>query len=188
MPLLQRPSTPKKVRFGGRECPHFNPEFATPPGPRVAPHGKMDNLKKAPCKERTTFLAGARNPEIPGGGILRHREAEDRRPPGDEVEPERKAESAELGPTAGCLPGADSRATQQALLSARWKCWVAEPHLTKMCDSTPQACEHNVQHVASNVAGEFWCRPVFDKRFSLAGFAQQSNRQLFTKKQSRAAC
>ena len=88
------PSTPKKVRFGGRECRHFNPEFATPPGPRVAPHGKMDNLRKAPCKERTTFSAGARNPETPGGGILRHREAEDRRPPADVVEPEGKAESA----------------------------------------------------------------------------------------------
>ena len=69
----------------------------------------------------------------------------------------------------------------RGLLSARWKCWVAEAHLIKMYDSTPQACEHNVQHVASDVAGEFWCRPVFDKRFSLAGFAQQSNRQLFTK-------
>ena len=149
------PSTPKKVRFGGRERRHFNPQFATSPGRRVSPHGKMDNLRKAPCKEWTAFLAGARNPEFQRGGILRHREAEDRRPPGDEVEPERKAESAELGPTAGCLPEADSRATQQALLSARWKCWVAEAHLTKMCDSTPQACVHNVQQVRLNVADEF---------------------------------
>ena len=123
--VITPPSTPKKVRFGGRECRHFNPEFATPPGPRVAPHGKMDNSRKAPCKERTTFLAGARNPEIPGGGILRHREAEDRRPPGDMVEPEGKAGGANIGPAAGCLPVADSSATQQALLlrSASTKGW-----------------------------------------------------------------
>ena len=63
------PSTPEKMRFGRRECRPFKPEFATSPGPRVAPHGKMDNSRKAPCKERTTFLAGARNPEIPRGGI-----------------------------------------------------------------------------------------------------------------------
>ena len=76
----------------------------------------MDNLGKAPCKEWTTLLAGPRNPEFQRGGILRHREAEDRRPPGDVVEPEGKAESADLGPAAGCLPVADSSPIQQASL------------------------------------------------------------------------
>ena len=85
----------------------------------------MDNLKEALRKERTTFLAGARNPEFPGGGILRRREAEDRRPPGDMVEPEGKAGGANIGPAAGCLSVADSSATQQALLlrSASTKGW-----------------------------------------------------------------
>ena len=64
------PSTPKTVRFGECERRHFDLKIITPPGPTVAPCGKLNNLKEALSKEWATFLAGAGNQNFLGGGIF----------------------------------------------------------------------------------------------------------------------